>query len=186
MNAPSRPDMAFETRLSRKLLDVFIRAGLVLALTLLCYRIFSPFIALMAWALILAVTIYPAHQSLARKLGGKQGWAATLLVLGGIALIVAPTAVVLSAMGDSVHEIVVSVRDDTLRIPAPPAGVAEWPVIGQKAHEFWSMVHTDLPAVIKKMQPQIGELAGKALEMVASLAGTVLLFMFSFIIAGII
>ncbi|MGR4871962.1 AI-2E family transporter [Variovorax sp. LARHSF232] len=186
MNAPSRPDIAFETRLSRKLLDVFIRAGLVLALTLLCYRIFSPFISLMAWALILAVTIYPAHQSLARRMGGKQGWAATLLVLGGIALIVLPTAVVLSSMGDSVHEIVVSVRDDTLKIPAPPAGVAEWPVIGQKAHELWSMVHSDLPAVIKKMQPQIGELAGKALEMVASLAGTVLLFMFSFIIAGII
>ena len=41
------------------------------------------------------------------------------------------------------------------------------------------------PSVVQKMQPQLGELAGKALEMVASIAGTVLLFMFSFIIAGI-
>jgi predicted PurR-regulated permease PerM len=186
MNAPCKPDFAVEARLSTKLMDVLIRAGLVLALTLLCYRIFSPFISLMAWALILAVTIYPAHQKLARKMGGKQGLAATLLVLVGIALIVAPTAVVLTAMGESVHELVARVRDNTFTIPAPPAGVAEWPVVGQKAHELWSQIHEDLPSVVQKLQPQIGELATKALEMVASIAGTVLLFMFSFIIAGII
>jgi len=35
-----------EQRLSRLLLDVLIRAGLVLALVLLCYRIFAPFLVL--------------------------------------------------------------------------------------------------------------------------------------------
>jgi predicted PurR-regulated permease PerM len=35
----------------------------------------------MAWALILAVTLYPAHQKLATKMGGRQGLAATLLTL---------------------------------------------------------------------------------------------------------
>ena len=185
MNLPTRVDREFETRLSRKLLDVFIRAGFVLALTLLCYRIFSPFISLMAWALILAVTIYPAHQALARRVGGKQGWAATLIVLAGIVLIVAPTAVVLTSMGDSVHDLVGRVRNNTFSIPAPPDGVAEWPVVGQKVHQAWSLAHEDLPSVVQRMQPQLGELAGKALEMVASIAGTILLFMFSFIIAGI-
>ena len=66
-------------------------AGLVFALAVLCYQIFSPFVSLMAWALILAVTLYPAHQKLARRMKGKQGLAATLLVLGGIVLIVVPT-----------------------------------------------------------------------------------------------
>lgn len=185
MNMPTRADRELETRLSRKLLDVLIRAGFVLALTLLCYRIFSPFISLMAWALILAVTIYPGHQALARKMGGKQGWAATLIVLAGIALIVVPTAVVLGSMGDSVHDLVSRVKDNTFAIPAPPAKVAEWPVVGQKVHEAWSLAHDDLPSIVQKLQPQLGELAGKALEMVASIAGTVLLFVFSFIIAGI-
>ncbi|RYF26433.1 MAG: AI-2E family transporter, partial [Comamonadaceae bacterium] len=44
MNTPHEADLELEMRLSRKLLDVFIRAGLILALTLLCYRIFSPFL----------------------------------------------------------------------------------------------------------------------------------------------
>jgi len=57
MSATFATDRAIETRLSKRLMDVLIRAGLVLALAILCYQIFSPFIGLMAWALILAVTL---------------------------------------------------------------------------------------------------------------------------------
>jgi predicted PurR-regulated permease PerM len=186
MNAPYKPDFELEQRLSRKLLDVFIRAGLIFTLTVLCYRIFSPFISLMAWALILAVTLYPAHQKLARRMGEKQGLAATLLVLGGIVLIGVPTAVLMASLGDSVQDFVGSVRDNTLQIPAPSPNVAEWPVVGKKVHSLWSQAHADLPAVVQGMQPQIGDLARKALEVVAGIAGAMLMFLASFIIAGII
>lgn len=186
MNAPYKPDFALEQRLFRKLLDVFIRAGLIFALTVLCYRIFSPFISLMAWALILAVALYPAHQKLANRMGGKQGLAATLLVLGGIVLIGVPTAVLMASLGDSVQDFVGSVRSNTLKIPAPSPNVAEWPVVGKKVHGLWSQAHADLPAVVRSMQPQIGDLARKALGVVASIASAALLFLFSFIVAGII
>ena len=92
MNAPYKPDPDLEMRLSRKLLDVLIRAGLVLALAVLCYWIFSPFIALMAWALILAVTLYPAQQKLARQIidagadmviGNHAHWAGAMEVYKG-------------------------------------------------------------------------------------------------------
>src|SRR4051812_17481365 len=93
MKTPNQANLDLELRLSRKLLDVFIRAGLVFVLAALCYRIFSPFLSLMSWALILAVTLYPAYRKLAHRLGGKRGLAATLIVLAGVVLIVAPTAV---------------------------------------------------------------------------------------------
>ena len=185
MTVSHQPDPDLELRLSRKLLDVLIRAGLAFALAVLCYRIFSPFISLMAWALILAVTLYPAHQKLARRMRGRQGLAAALLVLGGIVLIVAPTALLLVALGHSVHEFVGSVHDNTLRIPAPSPDVAGWPIVGTKVYGLWSQAHEDLPAVVQSMQPQLGDLARTALEMVASIAGTVLLFLFAFVIAGI-
>jgi hypothetical protein len=82
-------DLSGEKRLSRLLLDVLIRAGLILALVMLCYRIFSPFLVLMVWALILAVTLYPLHQALAARMGERQGWAATLITVLGVALIAA-------------------------------------------------------------------------------------------------
>jgi hypothetical protein len=71
MNAPYQADPELEKRLSGRLLDVFIRAGAIFALAVLCYNIFAPFISLMAWALILAVALYPLHQKLARKMGAN-------------------------------------------------------------------------------------------------------------------
>lgn len=186
MNAPYTPDHALEKRLFGKLLDVLVRAGLIFALVVLCYRIFSPFVSLMVWALILAVTLYPPHQALARRMGGKQGRAATLLVLGGIVLIVVPTTLLMVSLGDSVHHFFVSVRDNTLQISAPSPAVAEWPVVGKKVHAVWSQAHSDLPALVQSKQQQLGDLARNALEMVAGIAGAVLLFLLSFIIAGII
>ena len=80
----------FESELRRRnasgLLDVLIRAGLILAMVVLCYQDFSPFLTLMVWAVILAVALYPLHQYLADKMGGKQGLTATILVVLGIAV----------------------------------------------------------------------------------------------------
>ncbi|MDM0081687.1 AI-2E family transporter [Variovorax sp. J31P179] len=120
------------------------------------------------------------------SLGGRQGLAATLLVLAGIVLVVAPTGVLLASTGDSVHDFVASLHNDTLRIPPPSSSVAEWPVVGKRIHDLWSQAHNDLPSVVRRLQPQIGDLARHALGMVAGIAGTVLLFLASFIIAGII
>jgi predicted PurR-regulated permease PerM len=125
------------------------------------------------------------HQALANKMGGKQGRSATLLVVVGIVLLVAPSGVLLSSLGDSIQTLVSDVQNNTLQIPAPRPGVEDWPLVGKKLHDLWSTAHDDLPALIKSMQPKIGDLAKAALGFVASIGGGLLAFMASFIIAGI-
>ena len=185
MKAPYEPDYELEDRLSRRLLDVFVRVGLVLALVLLCYLIFSPFLTMMLWALILAITIYPLHQMLAARIGGRQGLAATLVVVLAVGVIATPTVMLGSQFGDSVQNLVKNVRDNTLQIPPPSERIATLPVVGKKAHAIWSQAHDDLPALVKSMQPKIGELATKALGIVAGLGGSLLMFLASFVVAGI-
>jgi hypothetical protein len=51
MNIPSQPDQELEQRLASLLLDVLIRAGLILAMVMLCYQVLSPFLTMMVWAL---------------------------------------------------------------------------------------------------------------------------------------
>jgi predicted PurR-regulated permease PerM len=177
---------SMETIWSRKLLDVLIQAGLIGAMVVLCYAIFSPFLTLMLWALILAVTLYPLHQLIARKLGGKQGLAATVLVLSGILLIVVPIFLLASSLADSIIDVVQGLRNNTLVISAPGAAVAEWPILGNKIHAAWQLAATDLPAFIQNLQPKIGDLAKGALGFVAGMGGSMLAFLFSFIVAGII
>ena len=56
------------------LLDVLIRAGLILALVMLCYQVFAPFLTLMVWALILAVALYPMHSTSRARSEGSKVW----------------------------------------------------------------------------------------------------------------
>ena len=185
MSTRHDPDPEFEGRLSALLLEVFIRAGLVLALAVICFQVFSPFLSLMTWALILAVTLYPLHQSVAAKIGGRQGLAATLLVLVGIVVVVVPTAALMNSLGDSVHRLINDVQNNTLRVPPPREGVAEWPVVGERVHAFWTKAHTDLPALVQSMQPKVGNLAAAAVGFVAGIGGGLLQFLASLAVAGI-
>jgi predicted PurR-regulated permease PerM len=178
-------DKAREERLATLLLDVLIRAGLVLVLALLCYQVFAPFLSLMVWAVILAVALYPLHRALARRMGGRQGWAATLIALLGIVLTVAPAAVLLASVGDSVQNLVTGVQQNTLQVPPPRQSVAEWPLVGKKIHGLWGRAHDDLPGLVQSMQPKIGALAKTALAAVASIGGGILGFVAAFIVAGI-
>jgi predicted PurR-regulated permease PerM len=186
MNVPVESLREPERPIESRLLDVLIRAALVFVLVFLCFQVFAPFLTLMVWALILAVAIYPLHRRLARRLGGRQGLAATLIVLLAAVVIVAPSAALMSHFGDSVRQLVHGVQNNTLQVPPPRAGVESWPVVGKKLHAAWSQAHTDLPALVKNLQPKIGELARSALGMVASIAVGVLLFLAAFIIAGIV
>jgi predicted PurR-regulated permease PerM len=186
MNQRGEPEREPEERAPAGLLDVLIRAGLILALALLCYRVFAPFLVLMVWALILAVTLYPVHQAVARRIGERQGLAATLITVLGVLLIVAPTALLLSEMGDSVRQLIRDVQHNTLQIPPPRPTVAAWPVVGKKVYAFWEKAHADLPGLVQSLQPKIGDLAKAALAMVASIGGAILQFIAALIIAGII
>ena len=58
--------------LSHDLLDVLIRAGLIAVLVIACYWVFHPFLNLMLWSVILAVTLYPLHAKLEAQ-AGRQG-----------------------------------------------------------------------------------------------------------------
>ena len=60
-------------------------AGAVLILLYWCFLIVSPFISIVVWAIIISVAVYPAHVSLAAKVGGRQKLSATIIVLIGLA-----------------------------------------------------------------------------------------------------
>jgi predicted PurR-regulated permease PerM len=186
MNPLPQADSELEQRASSSLLDVLIRASLIGVLAVLCYQVFSPFLTLMVWSIILAVTLYPLHQWLAHTVGGKQWLASTILVIVGLLLIITPMALLMNSFADSVRHFIGAVQQNTLAIPAPREGVEKWPLVGKQIHDVWSKAHTDLPGFVRSMQPKIGELAQKAVAMVASIGSGLLLFLVSFLVASIL
>ena len=174
-----------ETRAPTPLMDVLIRVTLIGALAVLCFQIFSPFLTLTVWSIILAVTLYPFHQWLARRVR-KQWLASTIVIIVGLLLIIIPVAWLLNSFADTTRNFIGAVQQNTLQIPPPRESVQKWPLVGKKIYGGWSKAHSDLPGFVQSMQPKIGDLAAKALGMVASIGKGLLLFLASFIVAGIL
>ncbi|MFW2439967.1 MAG: AI-2E family transporter, partial [Arenicellales bacterium] len=171
--------------LKHDLTEVLIRFSLIVFLVVMSVKIFSPFLGLMMWALILSVTLYPLHQKLAKKLGGKQGRAAIILALSGILILGIPTVILGTAAADFVHETHTALKNNTITIKPPATTGADWPLVGKKLHAAWTMAANDLPAFLEKMQPQLGNISKAALDFVAGTASGLFMFLFALIIAGI-
>jgi predicted PurR-regulated permease PerM len=186
MSSVAQPDYELRQQAPMQPMDVLIRAVLLGGLAFLCYRVFSPFLTLTVWSIILAVTLYPLHQRLARIVGGKQWLASTILVVLGALAVVVPTALLVNSFADSVRGFVGAVQNNTLAVPAPRAGVETWPLVGKKIYGLWAQAHADLPALVQSLRPKLSELAGSALAAVARVGGSLLMFLASFVISGII
>lgn len=152
--------------LSRELLDVLIRAGLIAVLAVSCFRIFVPFRNLMVWAMILAITLYPLQV----RLRGR------FILLISFGVILAPTYMLGVAVADSVEHAMAVVRSGSFRIPPPAESVASRPLGGQRVFDFWQQVSTDLAGLAHKFAPQLKEAARALLGTLTGFGAGLLIF----------
>lgn len=171
--------------LSKDLTDVLIRVGFIAFVVIMCVRVFAPFAGLVLWALILAVALYPLHQRLAKRLGGRQGRAATLLVVVGLLLIGVPTAMLGSSFASQIHDAYTAFENNAITVKQPDPSVADWPLVGKRIYSGWSAAANDLPAFLETLKPQLLSFSRYILSATANTAGGVFLFLGALIIAGI-
>jgi predicted PurR-regulated permease PerM len=171
--------------LSREFLDVLIRAGLIAVLAIFCFRIFVPFLNLMVWALILAITLYPLQVRFRRPLANKDGLAATLIILVAFGVILVPTYLLGVAVADSIEHAMDVFRSGSFRIPPPAESVASWPLVGQRVYGFWQQASTDLAGLAQRFSPQIKDAGLAVLGAVTGLGAGLLVFFVALIVAGI-
>lgn len=179
------PKLAPNLQLSKGLLDVLIRAGLIAVLTIYCYQVFRPFLELMLWSLILAVMLYPLQRRLGARLGHHEGRTASLIVVAGLLILMVPIYLLGISLVESAQQVMETVRSDSLRIPPPSESVASWPVIGQPVHDLWQQAASDLSGSLEKYRPQIREFLLGLLARIASIGAGFLLFIAALVIAGI-
>ncbi|MCY1285931.1 putative transport protein YdiK [compost metagenome] len=171
---------------SRELLDVLIRAGLIVVLVVTCYEIFHPFLSLMLWALILAVTLYPLNRLLAVRLGDRPGRAAFVIVLVGLLLLMLPLALLGGSIVDSVQEGRQLVEKGGLRIPPPLPSVQGWPLIGEPLFRFWQHASTDMSWLLHQVAPHIQGVVKPVLGKLAGAGMGLMIFIAALIVAGVI
>jgi predicted PurR-regulated permease PerM len=170
---------------SRDLLDTIIRVGLIVLLAAACIQVIAPFAGLILWALILAIALYPLQCSIARRLGGRQGAAASIIVLSGMLLVGTPTVLLGGSFAGRVHDAYESFQDDAITLCRPDPAIARWPIVGERIYNAWDEAATDLPAFIRENKAQLETMARQALRAAASTAGSVAMYLAALIVSGI-
>jgi predicted PurR-regulated permease PerM len=165
-------------------LAAFIQIGALLLLLLWCFSIVRPFVGVVIWGLIIAIALYPVHCSLTTRIGGREKWSATLLVLAGLAIIIVPTWLLAGSTIDGLKGVATQLNDGQVQISPPADSVAEWPIIGKRVHAVWSDAAVNFETTLNQFQPQLRSLGEKAVGFAGSLFGGVFQFIFATIIGG--
>jgi predicted PurR-regulated permease PerM len=129
--------------------------------------------------------MYPLHALIARKMGGRDGRAATALVLVILLCVLIPATLLVYSFADSTTELVKQVQNGTLQVPVPSESVAGWPLVGKKLYALWSAAHTDLGGLVAKYEPKIAVVTKQLLGYAASAGTGILMFLVALVLAGI-
>ena len=158
--------MASSSDSTQQVLDTSIRLGLIFLLAYACYLIFRPFLMPVAWGLIIAVALLPVLRSLETRVGAKAALGGVILI--GLGVLIVPTIMLGASMVEAVQNGYAAFEAGSLRVPPPPEGVAEWPVIGERAFdECLEEVFQTFPDLRSKTHLRAGNLSGGESRMVA-------------------
>ncbi len=150
-----------------KIVDLAIR---LLFLGLFLYSalaMVAPLASVVIWAAILCVALYPAFDWLQAKLGGRKSLASTILVLLGLLLTLGPVATAVSGAAELGSEFAEKAASGELKVPPAPEGLKEFPLVGGKVADVWTMFESNLSGALATYGAQI-------LEITKSLFGKVL------------
>jgi predicted PurR-regulated permease PerM len=164
--------------------EASIHIGLVILLAATCFLILRPFVPLIAWGIIVAIAVYPRYRQLQLVLGGRGVLAAVLITLLLLALLIVPVALLAGTLIGGIQTLATHLKDGTPIIPALPAGVETWPLVGVPLKNAWSLASTNITAALRSFAPQIKAIVPGLLSASAGIGLTVLQFALSIIVAG--
>jgi predicted PurR-regulated permease PerM len=175
-----------DVRFLKRSVEAAIRIGVLLVILVWSLQIVAPFVQIVLWAIILAVAIYPLYAGLARRLGGRGKMAAFLVTLVALAILLVPSWRFFGATVQEAREVAEKAEAGTLQVPPPADGVRDWPLIGERTYTLWNEASRNLEATLERLQPELAAFGKWALSALAGLAGTVLQFFVSILIAGVL
>lgn len=101
-----------------------------------------------------------------------------------LATILGPISVLAASLVQTANAIVDALQVGTLRVPPPPARVADWPLVGEKVHEAWSLGSSNLDDAIARYGPSMLPAGAKALAGMAAVGGDMLKILLSMVLMG--
>lgn len=164
----------------------------VLAIRLVCLGllgywtliIIRPFLTILVWSAIIAVALYPIFYWLSGKLFGYRVFAAFVITLLGLLLMLGPATWLGLSLADSVRTLLARLSEGAVTFPPPPENIKAWPLIGNKAYQTWDLASTNLRALLTQAVPYLKPVGGTLLGVAGSFGINLLKFIVATIVSG--
>ena len=159
----------------------------VAALAAACFVIARPFLSVVIWAVILAVSAWPSFVRLAAVLGNRRRLASAIFAVVGIVILVLPlVAAGLSATrrAPSVMQAIEYVERNG--VPDPPDAVQRLPLVGPRLYGAWAELSEQGRAVLAQYRAEINAAARWLLRRAGTFGLTLLQFALAIIIAALL
>ncbi len=165
-------------------IEIAVKLGLMTLVIYISYLIAQPFLAIIAWGIIIAVALSPVVNKL-EKIYANRKVVIIGLTITIIALLVIPSYMLSDKLYNATSDIVHIVKEGNLVIPPPTQEVKEWPIIGEKAYIFWEDASENIKTTLAPFNAEIKKLAGVLFGFLKGGLLTILMFIGSMIIAAI-
>ena len=184
MNQPDK--MTQEKSYMEMAIDIAIRIGVLSLLIAWCFQILRPFITLVIWGAIIAISFYPICRKLGDLLGNRIKIAASIMIVITLLLIILPSIQMVGSLVDGVIYLNDKIHSGEIKIPPPPESIDSWPVVGKLLKSSWHDASVNLMATLARFAPQLKAISLRVLELAMSTTMGLLQFTLSIVIAGVL
>jgi len=150
-------------------LQHYAQLAAVVIVVIGCYQVLYPFIPAILFSAVACSASWPLFVRMRRALGGRSTWAAMLMTVLLVVLVIGPTILLAISLADDVAGLVDKVRALLEGgPPEPPAWLKSIPLVGQPLDGYWHQLsgsREELVALLKNLADpakNVVVVAGKA------------------------
>lgn len=165
-------------------LEATIRIGLLLIISIWCFKIVEPFITTIIWGAIIAVAAYPLYLRLRFALGERNKLTAFLFTFTFLIILIAPSALLTDTLIEGLKLLADKIKDGSLSIPKPPEDLNNVIIIGEPLTKFWLLASENFTSALQELTPTLKIIGSWLLSAATSASMAILHFVIAIIIAG--
>ena len=174
------------TNSTKKTVELIIRIFILILLLFYCFEILAPFVMPVLWAVIIAVSVYPIHKAISKKMGGREKLSATIITFAILSFIFVPVGFFISSISDTIIDIKNQAESGAIHLNQPNQIIETWPIIGKPLYNFLENASGSITTIFQKHQDEVLSIAKTVMLGIVGSGVTFFQVIFSIIISGVL
>ena len=178
MNYPNQKDPV------KTAIEIAVHLALLAIIVVWCFNIIKPFISIIVWAAVIAISMWKPFLKLQSMMGGNKKLALALFTILGLAIVIVPAWMFVGSIVDSASQVSQSLESGEFEVQPPNERVKDWPVVGNKVYASWSQAATNFEDWLETNSETTKAIVGGLAKRAAGISVGVLQFIISTLIAA--